>query len=70
VLFDDRQGVSVGVKFKDAELLGVPTIAVVGRGVTDDESSSTIEIKDRRSGERTDVALTDAVEHLRALCAT
>ncbi|TVR21116.1 MAG: proline--tRNA ligase [Ilumatobacter sp.] len=69
VLFDDREGVSVGVKFKDAELLGVPTIAVVGRGVTDDESSSTIEIKDRRSGDRSDIALADAVEHLRSLCA-
>jgi prolyl-tRNA synthetase len=69
VLFDDREGVSVGVKFKDAELIGVPTIAVVGRGVGDDPAASTIEIKDRRSGERSDVALSDAVAHLRSLCA-
>jgi prolyl-tRNA synthetase len=33
VLYDDRPKVSPGVKFKDAELIGVPTIAVVGRGV-------------------------------------
>ena len=33
VLLDDRSGVSPGVKFKDAELIGVPTIVVVGRGI-------------------------------------
>ena len=33
VLLDDRDGVSPGVKFNDAELLGIPTIVVVGRGV-------------------------------------
>ena len=32
VLYDDRQQVSPGVKFKDSELIGVPTIVVVGRG--------------------------------------
>ena len=32
VIFDDRKGVSPGVKFKDSELIGVPTIVVVGRG--------------------------------------
>ena len=35
VLYDDRRGVSPGVKFKDAELLGVPTIVVVGKGLAD-----------------------------------
>ncbi|MEX2625267.1 MAG: His/Gly/Thr/Pro-type tRNA ligase C-terminal domain-containing protein, partial [Ilumatobacteraceae bacterium] len=69
VLFDDRDGLSVGVKFKDAELLGVPTIVVVGRGVTDDHASSTVEVKDRRTGERIDVPLAEVVEHLRAICA-
>ncbi len=33
VLFDDRRGVSPGVKFNDSELIGVPTIVVVGRGL-------------------------------------
>ena len=51
VLLDDRQA-SPGVKFKDAELIGVPTIVVVGRGLAD----GTIEVKDRRSGERREVA--------------
>ena len=35
VLYDDRPKVSPGVKFKDAELIGVPTIVVVGRGLAD-----------------------------------
>ena len=68
VLLDDRAGVSPGVRFKDAELIGIPTIVVVGRGITD-ESNPTIEVKDRRSGERVDVALPDAVAHLVATCA-
>ena len=55
-------------EFKDAELIGIPTIVVVGRGITD-ESNPTIEVKDRRSGERVDVALPDAVAHLVATCA-
>jgi prolyl-tRNA synthetase len=60
VLYDDREKVSPGVKFKDAELIGVPTIAVVGKGLTD----GVIEVKDRRSGERSDVPLSDVVDHL------
>jgi prolyl-tRNA synthetase len=57
VLFDDRKGVSPGVKFKDSELIGVPTIVVVGKGLAD----GTVEIKDRASGERRTVPLTDVV---------
>jgi prolyl-tRNA synthetase len=60
VLYDDREKVSPGVKFKDAELIGVPTIAVVGKGLTD----GVIEVKDRRSGERSDVPVSDVVDHL------
>ena len=56
-LVDDRTGVSVGVKFKDAELLGMPTIVVVGRGLVD----GVVEVRDRRTGERSDVALTEVV---------
>jgi prolyl-tRNA synthetase len=50
------------VKFNDADLLGIPTIVVVGRGLAD----GVIEVKDRRTGERTDVPLADVVEHIRA----
>ena len=60
VLYDDREKVSPGVKFKDAELLGVPTIAVVGRGLAD----GTIEVKDRRSNTRTDIPVAEVVDHL------
>ena len=60
VLLDDRDSVSPGVKFKDAELLGIPTIVVVGRGLAD----GVVEVKDRRTGEREDVALADVVAHL------
>jgi prolyl-tRNA synthetase len=63
VLFDDRPSASVGVKFKDAELLGMPVIAVVGRGITD----GLIEVRNRATGERADVALSDAVAAVRAL---
>jgi prolyl-tRNA synthetase len=62
VLLDDRIGVSPGVKFNDAELIGVPTIVVVGRGLVD----GLVELKDRRTGDRRDVTLTDAVSELRA----
>ncbi|AEA26829.1 proline--tRNA ligase [Pseudonocardia benzenivorans] len=59
VLLDDRKA-SPGVKFADAELVGVPTIVVVGRGLADGK----IEVKDRRSGEREEIALDGAVAHL------
>lgn len=53
VLFDDRPKVSPGVKFGDAELLGVPTIVIFGRGVADGE----VELWDRRTGERTPIKI-------------
>lgn len=61
VLFDDRTGkVSPGVKFKDAELIGVPTIVVVGKGLAD----GTIEVKDRATGVREDVPADHVVDHV------
>ncbi len=63
VLLDDRRGVSPGVKFKDSELIGVPTIVVVGKGLAEGE----IEVKDRRTGDRFQVPVADVVEHLVAL---
>ena len=53
VLFDDRPKVSPGVKFGDAELLGVPLIVIVGRDAVDGR----VEVWDRATGERTSVAL-------------
>ncbi|SEC07196.1 prolyl-tRNA synthetase [Paramicrobacterium humi] len=60
VLYDDRPKVSPGVKFGDAELIGIPTIVIAGRGVKD----GLVELWDRRSGERTQVAIEKAVEAL------
>jgi len=57
VLYDDREKVSPGVKFKDSELLGVPTIVVVGKSL----ENGVVEIKDRRTGERREVPVDDAV---------
>jgi prolyl-tRNA synthetase len=62
VLYDDRRGVSPGVKFKDAELLGVPTIVIVGKNLAE----GVVELRDRRSDERTDVPVSDAVDAIAA----
>jgi prolyl-tRNA synthetase len=64
VLYDDRTGVSPGVKFKDAELLGMPTIAVVGKNLADGQ----IEVRDRATGERRIVPAGDAAAELIATC--
>ena len=58
VLYDDRRKVSPGVKFKDAELVGVPTIVVIGRNLAE----GVIEVRDRRSGAKRDVAVAEAVD--------
>lgn len=48
VLLDDREGLSPGVKFKDADLLGFPLRAVVGaRGLRE----GYVELRDRRTKE-------------------
>lgn len=60
VIYDDRFKVSPGVKFGDAELLGVPTILAVGRGLVD----GVVEIKDRRTGEAENVAVDKAVDYV------
>jgi prolyl-tRNA synthetase len=63
VLYDDRPKVSPGVKFKDAELLGVPTILVVGKGL----ATGTVELKDRRTGEREELPVGEALERVLAV---
>src|SRR3954454_1658059 len=60
VLYDDRLKVSPGVKFKDAELIGVPTIVTVGRGLAE----GNVEVKDRRSDERQQIPLPEAVARI------
>jgi len=60
VILDDRQKVSPGVKFGDAELIGVPQIVIVGKGLEQGE----VDLWDRRSGERRSVALDSALQQL------
>ncbi|WP_216387908.1 proline--tRNA ligase [Arcanobacterium phocae] len=60
VLYDDRVKVSAGVKFADFELIGVPFAIVVGRGLKD----GMVEIRDRRSGERCEVPVAQALSKL------
>lgn len=55
VLYDDRPKVSPGVKFGDAELLGVPVIVIVGR----DAAEGTVELWDRRTGEKHPTAISE-----------
>jgi prolyl-tRNA synthetase len=60
VMLDDRQKVSPGVKFGDAELIGVPTIVAVGKGL----ANGTLEVKDRRSGTAVDVPIVDVPDYV------
>ncbi|MDG4834687.1 proline--tRNA ligase [Solwaraspora sp. WMMD1047] len=60
VLVDDRPQVSVGVKFTDAELIGIPRAVVVGRRLAEGYA----ELRDRVTGERADVPLADLVDRL------
>ncbi|WP_345802045.1 proline--tRNA ligase [Microbacterium sp. AZCO] len=62
VLYDDRPKVSPGVKFADAELVGVPRIVIVGRGAADGQ----VELWDRRSGDREVLPVGEAVARLTA----
>ena len=60
VILDDRQKVSPGVKFGDAELIGVPNIVIVGKGLEQGD----VDLWDRRSGERRPVKLESALAEL------
>ena len=60
VLLDDRREASAGVKFKDAELIGVPNIIIVGKSLVDGK----VEIRDRKSSDKVEVALADVVKTL------
>ncbi|MFD5034694.1 proline--tRNA ligase [Streptomyces sp. NPDC058220] len=62
VLVDERPGVSPGVKFTDAELIGVPHILVAGRR----SAEGVVELKDRRTGEREELTVADAIARLTA----
>ncbi|GAA2216763.1 proline--tRNA ligase [Micromonospora olivasterospora] len=60
VLVDDRTHVSAGVKFTDAELIGIPRAVVVGRRLAD----GYVEVRDRATGERAEVPVDGLVGRL------
>ena len=62
VLFDDRKKVSPGVRFGDFELLGVPSMLVIGRGLAD----GLLEIKDRATGDSREIRREDVVAEVLA----
>ncbi|MEZ0072359.1 proline--tRNA ligase [Planotetraspora sp. GP83] len=64
VLVDDRAGVSPGVKFKDSELLGLPTVLIVGRGL----AQGVVELRDRVTGTKEEIPLSEAVDRVLAAC--
>ncbi len=66
VMIDDRRGTSPGVKFKDAELIGIPVIVVVGKAL----EQGNVEVRVRKSGEKSEVALASAVDSIAALLPT
>jgi prolyl-tRNA synthetase len=66
VMIDDRRGTSPGVKFKDAELIGIPVIVVVGKAL----EQGNVEVRVRKSGDKSEVAVGSAVEHIAALLPT
>ena len=63
VMFDDRKSVSPGVKFNDAELLGMPWIVVVGKKLAE----GLVEVKNRKTGERQDIEVSKIVSHLKSI---
>ena len=63
VMLDDRRDASPGVKFKDAELIGNPIIVVVGKALAE----GNVEIRVRRSGDKSEVKVEAAVAAIVAL---
>jgi prolyl-tRNA synthetase len=60
VLFDDRREASVGVKFKDAELIGIPFIVIVGKGL----ANGTIEFRIRKTGDKHEYLSSEALTQI------
>ena len=66
VMIDDRRGTSPGVKFKDAELIGIPVIVVVGKAL----EQGNVEVRVRKTGDKSEVALAGAVDSIANLLKT
>jgi prolyl-tRNA synthetase len=66
VLLDDRKDISPGFKFKDADLIGIPYQVILGEK---NLAHGKIEIKERRTGDRTLVDVESALEKIQQLLA-
>ena len=60
VLFDDRRDASAGVKFKDAELIGIPYIVIVGKSLAEGK----IEFRVRSEGSKEEFAALSATSEI------
>jgi prolyl-tRNA synthetase len=65
-MIDDRRGTSPGVKFKDAELIGIPIIVVVGKAL----EQGNVEVRVRKTGDKSEVGVASAVEEIAKTLAT
>ena len=66
VMLDDRRGTSPGVKFKDAELIGIPVIVVVGKAL----EAGNVEVRVRKTGDKSEVSVASAAEEIAKTLAT
>ena len=66
VMLDDRRGTSPGVKFKDAELIGIPMIVVVGKAL----EQGNVEVRVRKTGDKVEIAVASAVDEIAKTLAT
>jgi prolyl-tRNA synthetase len=64
ILYDDRIEVQAGVKFNDADLLGMPVQLIVGDKKLKDKK---VEIKIRKTGERFDLKLDEILKKMKEL---
>jgi prolyl-tRNA synthetase len=64
-MLDDRRDASAGVKFKDAELIGNPIIVVVGKALAEGK----VEVRVRKSGDKSEVVVADALSTIAKLLA-
>ena len=60
MLFDDRRDASAGVKFKDAELIGIPYIVIVGKSLAEGK----IEFRVRNVGSKEEFAVESATSEI------
>jgi prolyl-tRNA synthetase len=61
VLYDDRN-ISAGIKFKDADLTGIPFHIVIG---SKNIKRSIVEIKERSSGAKKETPLSEACTYIK-----